>query len=72
MCAQAYRKLSLKLHPDRNSAPDATAVFQRVTAARDMLLDPQARAAYENVQRCADMTRSNVPDVLRMQLCQRT
>jgi len=50
---QAYRKLSLKLHPDRNSAADATAVFQRVTDARALLLDPQARAAYENVQRYA-------------------
>lgn len=27
---QSYRKLALKLHPDRNAKPDATEAFQRV------------------------------------------
>jgi DnaJ homolog subfamily C member 17 len=47
---QAYRKLSLKVHPDRNPDPEATALFQQLTAAKDILLDPEARAAFQNLQ----------------------
>eukprot|EP00892_Ulva_mutabilis_P001073 jgi/Ulvmu1/10967/UM007_0146.1 len=48
---KAYRKLSLKYHPDRNKSENATQMFQRLTAARDMLLDTEARAAFVQVRR---------------------
>ena len=47
---KAYRKLAVKYHPDRN--PDdksATERFQEISAAHDILKDPQKRAAYDRV-----------------------
>ncbi|CAE8619172.1 unnamed protein product [Polarella glacialis] len=41
----AYRKGSLKCHPDRNpDDPDAAQKFDRLTRAKDLLLDPIRRA----------------------------
>ena len=42
---RAYRKLSLRLHPDRN--PAGTLAFQRLGAAKDMLLDPERRQRFD-------------------------
>ena len=46
----AYRKLSLKVHPDRYKGDNpewATEQFLRLTRAKEVLLDDKARAAYE-------------------------
>ena len=40
-----YMLLSLKVHPDKCSHPDAPKVFQAVSAAAKELKDPEARAA---------------------------
>lgn len=41
----AYRKLSLKCHPDRNpDDPEAAQKFDRLTRAKDLLLDPIKRS----------------------------
>ena len=37
-----------QVHPDRNRHPEATAAFQRIAAASQVLSDPQSRAGYDN------------------------
>ncbi|HKS05448.1 MAG TPA: molecular chaperone DnaJ [Gemmatimonadaceae bacterium] len=45
---QAYRRLAMKWHPDRNNgAAEAEARFKEVTEAYDVLRDPQKRAAFD-------------------------
>ena len=45
---QAYRKLAMKFHPDRNNgSKEAEERFKDITEAYDVLRDPQKRAAYD-------------------------
>eukprot|EP01136_Pigoraptor_vietnamica_P008049 Opistho-1_new@42908 len=44
---RAYRKLSLKLHPDRNKSPDASAQFRELANAYEILKDDETRADYD-------------------------
>eukprot|EP01027_Heterolobosea_sp_BB2_P023809 GEZU01035817.1.p2 GENE.GEZU01035817.1~~GEZU01035817.1.p2 ORF type:complete len:411 (-),score=131.32 GEZU01035817.1:124-1356(-) len=43
----AYRKLSLKYHPDRNQDPDAKEKFQEISNAYQVLSDPEKREIYD-------------------------
>jgi molecular chaperone DnaJ len=44
---EAFRKLALKYHPDRNKAPDAEARFKEIAEAYAVLSDPRKRADYD-------------------------
>jgi DnaJ-class molecular chaperone len=44
---RAYRKLSLKYHPDKNPSEDAASKFAEIATAYDVLSDPEKRAAYD-------------------------
>lgn len=45
--AKAYKKMSLKWHPDKNPGEDTTVQFQQVNEANQCLSDPQSRAWYD-------------------------
>lgn len=44
---EAFRKLALQYHPDRNKAPDAEERFKEIAAAYAILSDPNKRAEYD-------------------------
>lgn len=41
---KSYRQLSLKYHPDRNSAPEAVAKFRELSLSLEILIDGVKRA----------------------------
>jgi len=44
----AYKRLARQQHPDLNGGlPEATQAFVQISRARDILIDPQRRAAYD-------------------------
>lgn len=43
----AFRRLALKYHPDRNKSPDAEEKFKEIAAAYAVLSDPKKRADYD-------------------------
>jgi curved DNA-binding protein CbpA len=42
-----YRKLALRLHPDKNKSSKATALFQQLNLAWEVLKDAKTRASYD-------------------------
>ncbi|KAK6589939.1 DnaJ [Cryptosporidium xiaoi] len=44
---KAYRQMSLKYHPDRNTSPDASEKFKEIATAYEVLIDPGKRGIYD-------------------------
>eukprot|EP00933_Yihiella_yeosuensis_P070525 TRINITY_DN78640_c0_g1_i1.p1 TRINITY_DN78640_c0_g1~~TRINITY_DN78640_c0_g1_i1.p1 ORF type:complete len:383 (-),score=71.16 TRINITY_DN78640_c0_g1_i1:574-1722(-) len=44
---KAYRKLSLKVHPDKNHAPGADEAFKKVSGAAQCLMNPEKKSVYD-------------------------
>ena len=44
---KAYKKKALKLHPDKNNAPQADEAFKKINAAMACLSDPDKRRVYD-------------------------
>ena len=44
---KAYRRLAMRVHPDRNSSPDAEERFKELTTAWEVLRDPSKRELYD-------------------------
>ncbi|SMY29260.1 unnamed protein product [Zymoseptoria tritici ST99CH_1A5] len=53
---QSYRRLALKLHPDRNDRPNATQAFQKLGQAYETLKDDDERRKYDRLRRFRDTT----------------
>ncbi len=54
----AYRKLAQRHHPDVASGPEAARRMAELNAARDLLLDPVARSAYDRERAAHDRERA--------------
>lgn len=46
---QAYRRLALQFHPDKNSSAEAESIFKEVNEAYEILGDPQRKAIYDQM-----------------------
>ena len=44
---KAYKKLAVKVHPDKNPHPKATEVFKKVSTAFSTLNDDEKRRVYD-------------------------
>ena len=49
---RSYKKTCLRVHPDKNSAPDADEAFKKINAAMACLSDPVKRRQYNQVRNC--------------------
>jgi len=61
----AYRKLALQFHPDRNKAPEAEARFKEISEAYAVLSDDEKRRQYDNFGREGVYQRYSQEDIFR-------
>jgi len=61
----AYRKLALQYHPDRNKAPDAEEKFKQISEAYAVLSDDDKRAQYDQLGHAGFDQRYTAEDIFR-------
>jgi len=61
----AYRKLALQFHPDRNKAPEAEARFKEISEAYAVLSDEEKRRQYDTFGREGVYQRYSQEDIFR-------
>ena len=58
---KAYRKLAMRLSPDKNPGKNTEALFKEINAAYECLKDPLDRAAYDRKRRQRDQSAKSDP-----------
>jgi molecular chaperone DnaJ len=61
----AYRKLAMQYHPDRNKAPDAEEKFKEISEAYAVLSDPEKRSQYDQLGHAGFDQRYTTEDIFR-------
>ncbi|KAK4795550.1 hypothetical protein SAY86_027876 [Trapa natans] len=69
---KAYRKLSLKVHPDKNKAPGSEEAFKKVSRAFKCLSDNDSRRKYDQVGLVEDFEHNERHNVRRRRRRRRT